>query len=152
MIESGGGSREVRSRLLRRVARCTAWTIAGLLFLSAAAGASPGRSMAPEVARVPLAVSISGSGSGVVRVLDSRCSTSCAQKVASGSVVDLVALPAPGSLLEGWSGACTGAAAICSVVASGPTTVEATLALREGAEPRSLTVERVGKGVVDEQS
>ena len=97
---------------------------------------------------MPLTVSISGSGSGVVRVFDSSCTTTCTQEVASGAVIDLVALPAAGSLLANWGGACTGAAAICTIVIAGPTTVEAVLALRDGPEPRSLTVERVGEGVV----
>jgi Divergent InlB B-repeat domain len=63
-------------------------------------------------------------------------------------VIDLVALPALGSVLASWGGACAGAAAICTIVVTKPTSVGAVLELREGAEPRSLTVERVGGGVV----
>lgn len=44
-----------------------------------------------------------------------RCGRDCTQPYAPGTRVDLRATPKRGSVFTGWSGACTGAAAVCSV-------------------------------------
>jgi Divergent InlB B-repeat domain len=135
-------------RLLRPAMRYAVCAAAGLLVVGVGAGAPSDHSVSTPPKTVPVMVSTVGSGDGVVRLLGSSCVGSCTERVARGTVVDLVALPEPGSLLQRWEGACTGAAAVCTIVVTQPTTVQALLVLSEEAAPRSLTVERVGFGEV----
>src|SRR5215204_5935926 len=133
-------------RLLRPSARYAVCAAAGALFIGG--GAPSAQSIRPQPGTVPVIVSTVGSGNGEVRLLGSRCIGSCTARVARGTVIDLVVLPAPGSVLARWQGACTGAAAVCTIVVTQPIAAEARLVQSEEAEPRSLSVERVGGGKV----
>src|SRR4029434_5769181 len=64
-----------------------------------------------------LAVMSSGDGSGTITSAPQgiACPDVCAAPFAAGAQVVLTATPAPGSMFEGWSGACTGAGS-CTLV------------------------------------
>ncbi len=72
---------------------------------------------AASAARYPVAVTTSGSGEGTVRasVQGVECAAACSLGFVPGTVVTLSAAAAVGSLFEGWSGACAGAEASCTV-------------------------------------
>lgn len=135
-------------RLLRPSPPYAACAAAGLLCVGVGAGAPSGQSIRSQARTVPVIVSTVGSGNGEVRLLGTRCAGSCTRRVARGTVIDLVALPAPGSVLGRWDGACTGAAPVCTIAVTEPTAAEALLVRSEDAEPPSLSVERVGGGKV----
>lgn len=65
-----------------------------------------------------LSVSKLGNGSGTVTSSPSgiNCGTACSAPFDVGSSVTLTATPASGSTFSGWSGACSGAGATCTVV------------------------------------
>src|SRR5947207_9380251 len=77
-----------------------------------------------------LTVSKAGTGSGTVTSAPAgiSCGVTCTGSYASATAVTLTATPAAGSTFSGWSGACTGPAAACSVTMSVATTVTATFA------------------------
>jgi M6 family metalloprotease-like protein len=64
-----------------------------------------------------LSVSKSGTGSGTVSSSPSgiSCGSACSASFASGQSVTLTASPSAGSTFTGWSGACSGTAATCTV-------------------------------------
>ncbi len=68
-----------------------------------------------------------GGGSVVSSPAGIDCAGSCTASFASGTVVTLVAAPAPGSVFAGWSGHCGGTGA-CVVTMAGARTVTATFA------------------------
>jgi hypothetical protein len=65
-----------------------------------------------------LAVSKTGAGSGTIVSSSSgiNCGTDCSEFYTAGSSVTLIATPDVGSTFTGWSGACSGADATCTVV------------------------------------
>lgn len=69
--------------------------------------------------QVPLALSISGSGSVSADVPGLLCSVSCTTTWNGGQPLTLTATPGPGARLVRWGGACSGAAACTLAVTSG---------------------------------
>lgn len=57
-----------------------------------------------------LSVATSGTGSGTVKSDDGsiNCGSACSRSYAGGTLVNLIATPASGSVFAGWGGACTG--------------------------------------------
>ncbi|MDR2032676.1 MAG: InlB B-repeat-containing protein [Azoarcus sp.] len=89
-------------------------------------------------------------GSGTVSGQGIDCGTDCSESYASGSKVTLTAAPASGYTFSGWSGACSGSAATCTVTLTANASVTATF-LQTQAVRRTLTVQRVGNGTVSGQ-
>ena len=77
-----------------------------------------------------------------------NCGTSCLATFATGTVVDLTTSPAPGSLLSGWSAACTGTNA-CDLTMTSDEFVLATFGLSSDfslqSASASLTAQRGGQ-------
>jgi endo-1,4-beta-xylanase len=75
-----------------------------------------------------LTVSKSGAGSGTVSSSPAgiNCGSTCSASYGSGTSVTLTAAAANGSSFGGWSGACNGATATCTVMMSAAQTVTAT--------------------------
>ena len=84
-----------------------------------------------------------GTGSGTVTGNGINCgngNTDCTQDYAAGSVVNLTAAPAAGSVFTGWGGDCSGSGA-CQVTMNADRSVGATFAAQ-----RNLVVTRQGGG------
>src|SRR5207247_2227508 len=98
-------------------APCTV-TVAGATSVSAAFG----------VATVTLTVARTGSGSGVLRSEDGGigCPVTCAATYPPGTTVTLTALTAAAATFSGWSGACAGTTAFCTVPMTAARSVTAT--------------------------
>lgn len=79
-------------------------------------------------ARYDLSVTRAGSGSGAVTSSPAGidCGATCTATFDGGAAVTLTATAAAGSNFTGWSGACTGAAATCTVTMSQAQSVTAT--------------------------
>jgi uncharacterized repeat protein (TIGR02543 family) len=75
-----------------------------------------------------LTLSRSGTGAGTVTSTPSgiACGTDCTQSYASGSTVTLTAAAGTGSRFTGWTGACTGTSATCTVSMTAARAVNAT--------------------------
>ncbi|MCX7563886.1 S8 family serine peptidase [Xanthomonadaceae bacterium XH05] len=70
-----------------------------------------------SIAEYPLSVALYGNGQGKVVSTPSRidCGSSCSARFDKGGSVTLRATPGSGYEFAGWSGACTGASATCTV-------------------------------------
>jgi hypothetical protein len=79
----------------------------------------------------PLTVGVAGPGNGTVVSSPGgiACGSDCSDLYADGAVVTLTANPSPGSGFAGWSGACGGQAAICTVTMHGARTATASFTL-----------------------
>ena len=77
-----------------------------------------------------LGVTKAGTGTGTVTSAPQgiTCGTSCAQIYASGILLKLTAVPSPGSIFTGWSGAC-GGTGYCWVTMTATRYVKATFSL-----------------------
>jgi subtilisin family serine protease len=82
---------------------------------------------------VSMSVVISGSGS--VTATGINCGSDCAEMFVSGSTVTFTANPNSGNEFAGWSGACAGSAASCTVVANSSGSVTATFRAISVAPP-----------------
>ncbi len=73
-------------------------------------------------------VRVAATGQGTVSSANGklRCPGVCSVKPGRGSILTLTATPADGWTFGGWSGACTGAAPMCTGVVQGAATVTAT--------------------------
>lgn len=69
---------------------------------------------------------VSSTGTANANPGEIDCGASCFAAVDAGAVVHLTANPSPGYHLQGWSGACSGAATTCDPVVNGLTGVTAT--------------------------
>jgi hypothetical protein len=76
-----------------------------------------------------LIVTKAGTGTGTITSSPNgvTCGNDCSQMYASGTSVTLIAIPAPGSVFAGWSGACS-ATGTCTTTMSGDRNVTATFA------------------------
>ena len=87
-----------------------------------------------------LTVSKAGTGDGKVTGKGIKCGNDCTETYASGTTVTLTATVTTGSTFAGWSGACTGTAATCTVTMTAAQNVTATF-----TQP-VLTVTKAGSG------
>ena len=85
----------------------------------------------------PLTVTKAGTGSGTVASSPAgiSCGTVCSASYGGNALVVLTATAASGSTFTGWSGACTGAAATCSVAMNAARAVTATFSASGGGDP-----------------
>jgi phospholipase C len=95
-----------------------------------------------------LTIDKAGTGTGTVTSSPAgiKCGSTCGAKFSKGASVKLTAAAASGSKLAGWSGACTGTAATCTVSVKAASTVKATFNTTAAAAPIELTVESAGSG------
>lgn len=91
-----------------------------------------------------LTVSKSGSGAGTITsdVAGVSCGTDCSETYNYGTTVVLTAAASEGSAFDGWSGACSGTAATCSVTFDQAYSVGASFTI----QTRSLSVSKSGTG------
>ena len=75
-----------------------------------------------------LTVTVNGSGGVGSAPTGITCPTDCSEAFAQGTVVTLAASPVAGQQFTGWSGACTGTAATCTVTMNAAASVTATFA------------------------
>ena len=94
-----------------------------------------------------LTVSKSGTGAGTVTANTGglNCGSTCSATYASGTSVTLTAAAATGSTFAGWSGACSGTAATCTVSMSQARSVTAAFN-SSGGTSFALTVAKAGTG------
>ena len=105
-------------------------------FIAGASGAGQtvyGLAVAPggSVAKYALSVTKAGTGTGTVTSSPAGidCGSTCSAEYASGTSVTLTAAAASGSTFSGWSGACSGTEATCTVSMSEARSVTANFAL-----------------------
>src|SRR6266404_5253489 len=103
---------------------------------------------APAVQMEPLQVTVGGAGSVTSNPAGINCTSpgTCSQSYASGTVVTLSATAASGNIFVGWTGACSGSAATCTVTMNAPQSVGATFAA--AVQNDSLQVTVGGSGTV----
>jgi len=87
---------------------------------------------APPVLRT-LSVSLTGDGSVRSQPVGVDCGTACSASFGDGTSVVLTATPATGQRFSGWSGACAGAVATCTVAMSQDRSVGAAFAVASAA-------------------
>jgi uncharacterized repeat protein (TIGR02543 family) len=97
-----------------------------------------------------LTVTRVGTGSGTVTSAPAgiTCGADCTQSYSTDTVVTLTATPATGSTFAGWSGACTGTGASCTVTMTAPKTVHATFTLTPPSRTLTVTKNGTGQGTV----
>ena len=105
--------------------------------ITVAAGGNGGTTYALGVTRA-------GTGSGTVAGGGISCGTTCGATYASGASVTLTATAAAGSTFTGWSGACSGTSATCTVAMTANQAVTATFTAQ--TTTYALTVTRSGTG------
>jgi subtilisin family serine protease len=101
-----------------------------------------------------LSVSRSGTGSGAVTSAPAGidCGRTCTASFEEGTEVTLTATAASGSVFAGWSGACSGTAATCTVSIAGATSVVAAFGPATTPPVRyALAVSVAGSGSVTSQ-
>lgn len=93
-------------------------------------------------------VSKAGTGSGSVASdpVGISCGTDCYEGYAPGTSVTLTAAADPGSLFEGWSGDCSGAALTAQVTMDSAKICTATFAAQQPPDTYTLTVTLAGLG------
>lgn len=106
------------------------------------------RAVTATFARLPrtLDVEIAGTGAGTVTSSPAgiACRGDCTEDYAHGTVVELTARPAPGSVFDGWTGACSGPT--CSIEMTAARRAVATFTLTRHAV--RVTVGGTGAGTV----
>ena len=100
-----------------------------------------------QAASFVLTVSRAGDGTGTVTSTPAgvSCGADCSETYATGTVVNLTATPAAGSVFVSWSGACSGSTS-CQVTVDGAKSVTATFAL--AMYSLTVTVGGTGGGTV----
>jgi uncharacterized repeat protein (TIGR02543 family) len=68
-----------------------------------------------EYNAMPVALSVYVVGEGIVIGTNIACPDICAEHFANGATVTLTATPDAGSVFNGWDGACSGTATVCTV-------------------------------------
>ena len=100
----------------------------------------------------PLLVTTTGSGGGSVSMsangIASSCTGSCTANHPQGTQVTLTAAPVPGAMLSGWSGACRGRKAFCTVRMSAAKAVNATFTALP-MHDLNMTKAGAGSGSID---
>jgi Divergent InlB B-repeat domain len=99
----------------------------------------------PVATSYVLTVAKSGNGGGIVTATGINCGSDCSEPYDSGSSVALTAMPSSGSSFAGWSGTgCTTG----PVTINGNMTCTATFNLVPAQSKATLTVTKVGSGIV----
>src|SRR5512142_2178578 len=96
----------------------------------------------------PLSVSKAGTGGGTVSSTPAgiSCGSACSANYASGTTVTLTAAAASGATFDGWSGACTGTGATCTVSMTAARSVTATFTGPQQGGPISINAGGVASG------
>ncbi|MBK8011310.1 MAG: DUF4214 domain-containing protein [Deltaproteobacteria bacterium] len=117
--------------------------------MSAARSVTANFSAAPPPPPQQYALTVSKSGSGTVSSNPSgiNCGSTCSNSYSASTNVTLTASPSAGWIFSGWSGACSGSSATCTVTMSSARTVTASFSV---APPQqyALTVSKSGSGTV----
>jgi beta-glucosidase len=102
----------------------------------------------------PLTVSRVGAGAGTVTSTPAgiACGATCERTYASGTIVTLTAAADPGSTFAGWSGACSGPLATCTVTMSAAQAVTATFTGTPVTYTLVITKAGTGSGTVTSSS
>jgi hypothetical protein len=79
---------------------------------------NPNSDNAGRSPNVTLTITVSGQGSVTVPAQSIVCDATCAQRLAAGTAIELVATPAAGMQFTGWRGACTGTGSCLIVLGS----------------------------------
>ncbi|MFN8095001.1 MAG: FG-GAP-like repeat-containing protein, partial [Vicinamibacteria bacterium] len=87
----------------------------------------------------PVDVTVAGTGTVFSSPGGIYCGDYCAASFPAATSLTLVATPAPGFAFAGWTGACTGALAWCTVTVDGPLSVGATFVVPPFELVQSLT-------------
>lgn len=98
----------------------------------------------------PYTLSVTKTGTGTGAVASSptgiNCGATCSAGFASGTSVVLAAVADAGSTFSGWSGACSGAGATCTVVMSAAKSVTASFTGPPPPGSSTLTISKLGSG------
>ena len=105
------------------------------------------QTISPAPGDYTLTVSKSGSGSVASSPSGINCGSSCSASYASGTSVTLTASAATGYSFAGWSGACSGSNASCTVSMTQARSVSATFA-QNSVSNYTLSVSKSGSGSV----
>src|SRR5688572_22272598 len=73
------------------------------------------------------------------------CGVACRTKVSSGSQVQLIVQPAPGSIFAGWGGACSGQKETCTITVDAPASITVKLSKLHRVE---IQKKGDGRGVI----
>jgi hypothetical protein len=104
-----------------------ACTGTGTCIVTMTANQSVTATFSPVQTSYALTVTKAGTGGGTVAAGTTiNCGTTCSATIASGTVVTLTATADASSTFAGWSGACTGTTATCTVTMSAARSVTAT--------------------------
>ena len=106
-------------------------------------GVELGQETLVEDSSYTLTVTKAGTGSGTVTGTGINCGSDCTENYTSGANVTLTAVAAAGSKFTGWTGACTGTVATCTLGMTAAKAVSATF-----APSFALTVTKSGSGAV----
>lgn len=100
----------------------------------------------PPAQTFKLDVSRTGSGAGLVSSVPAgiQCGSDCSETYPAGTRITLTAAPGAGSSFTGWSGACSGTAATCSVTMDRALQAGAGFALNQTS--RIVAVSKAGTG------
>ncbi len=103
-------------------------------------------SIASASTSVQFTMKSAGTGAGTVAISPANvsCGSTCSGTFAEGTSVTLTAAAKPGSKFAGWSGACSGTSATCTVSLKAATSV--TAIFNATAPPIQLTVKNEGAG------
>lgn len=90
-------------------------------------------------------LSVAKSGMGTVNTSPAgiACGSDCSESYASGTAVGLTAIPASGYAFKGWSGACTGTSASCSVSMTVARSVIATFESTTTTTPTAGSIDEI---------
>jgi hypothetical protein len=90
-----------------------------------------------------LAVTLAGAGKGQVAGMGIACPGTCSAFYPAGTLVALVAKPAPGFTFAGWAGSCAGTSA-CNVTMSAPSAVTASFSIVPPPNTKIVSIKHAG--------
>ena len=124
----------------------TGWTGACSGSSTCAVTMSAARSVTATFTLLPMQLTVAKAGTGSGSVTSNpagiSCGVTCGADFTNGASVTLTAVAAAGSSFSGWTGACSGSAATCTVTMSAARSVTATFTLL----PMQLMVAKTGNG------